>query len=1306
MAKKMKLKQCIVDIPSLSRRLFTVIIMMVASVLCTEAQTLINGIYYTLNSTTATATVTSGSTLYSGDVVIPSHVTYGGKTYTVSTIGSRAFYNCKTLSSVSIPSSVNKIHPEAFYFGCNILSKFTVDSQNSWYTDVDGVIYSKDKKQLIRCPIARNGKYIIPDYVEIITASAFQYCKISEVTIPNSVTQIGQMAFFNCNSLESIHIPASVNELAGDALSACMELSTITVDTNNPNYTAEDNVLFDKNKTILYLYPTTKGGEYIIPNTVTELGEAFHSNKYTTSVTIPKSVTKMTYYSFGDCYSLKKLLCLADVPPTINKYTFYNTDKSILVYVPASSIEAYKKADYWSEFTNFQAIAEPAKTEWRISDRTDIDVDFHSINEAMEDERVQDGHTLYIERGSHLTDATITKKVTIVGPGYDLADDSRNAKVDFMIINAENAKVVGLQVQNVLVCNNNVNIENCYITNSVRGDETSYENDNCVIKSCFIDGSVYGRGEDGTYEWTLTNNIIKGEVYNFEEMTLNHNTIVSDNYVLNRVNTSTVINNVLFRPMNVSPISDCTDNEYNKNIVSAISGTNGEEWCETLSKIISCTGDASSEDYYTPVGYSLGFSTDGTDCGAFGGSEPYVKGGKSGLFVEREGEGGDEPEPTFPETPIVKGKLDNTATLDIVNDVYNSLDEFLKALATRGIASGTEIEVADQTFNVVFDETSYGYIQTAAVALELQKAYIYMKADNQAVFNITLSPTFAATHATEVDQIAATIVTFANHIITTNITITINGQPYRYVGFQVEPNDLLNLKNLYQATDGVNWTHRKWSFLSNGRLESDFPGVTFSSANELGYSRVVELDLVKNNMKGDISQLTLYFPELTSLNLYYNQLSGDITQMVSQLSKLTYLDISYNMLTGLTRLPETVTSLNKGYQFRGDVNQGNLSKLSAATVYISDKQSVGLPTIMTYDLKTNTNVPTTMYISERSTSSLSAYYGQLVPHSGGSTSYYTSWTNKPYTYEYAQDHKIYLRTSDGTIYPAILKFETGDANMSGYTDLLDVQTTITEILNPAVINLFNKTAANTYEDEHINVQDVVSTVNIVLNRSFINTGGDQGGTTEGESMAAMRRAAPVEGGSGNWIYVKDERVWLENEAEVGAVEIVLDGLAADEVSLALSRKDFQMGSLNTATGSHHIIYSLTGKTIPAGTTSLLRLSSDEARLTGAELSTPDAKALDVALCNTPTAIRDMEAENGKPIVGFSGNDLLIVSPRDLSHAKVCVTSISGEKRIEENFESIHAGETKITTELPAGIYIIGVYENDRCIAMAKLLKNK
>ena len=1188
------------------------------------------------------------------------------------TIGNNCFSYCKELKSLSVDPN-NPVY----------------DSRNN----CNAIVRSEDNTILFG-----SGSTVFDESITSIGDFAFSGNNlIVEINIPNTISSIGSRAFIECINLKKVSIPNSITTINDYTFRRCSNLEVIDW---HDGITNIGKYCFNNCSSL---------NDIKLPESIEKISiGCFEGCVGLSKLSLPKKISGIEKLALYGCTGLQEITCEAIDPPLIEaKNAIYNIDLSIPVYVPAASIEAYKCADYWSEFTNFQAIVEPAKTEWRISDRTDIDVDFHSINEAMDDERVQDGHTLYIERGTSLGDEKITKSVNVVGPGYDLSDANKNAKVELLWINAENAKVVGLQIHFALVCNNNVNIENCYITDGVTGNETSYENDNCVIKSCFIDGNVYGRGEDGTYEWTLTNNIIKGGVYSFEEMTLDHNTIVSDYDVLVGVNFSTVTNNLLHQTKSESPIVDCYDNEYDKNVVSLASNTNGEKTNQTLEKSISCTGDASSEDYYTPVGYSLGYSTDGTDCGAFGGSAPYVKGGKSGLFVEREGEGGDEPEPgpepTYPETPIVKGKLDNTATLDIVNDVYNSLDEFLKALATRGIASGTEITVADQTFNVALDETSYGYIQTAAVALELQKAYIYMKADNQAVFNITLSPTFAATHVTEVNQIAATIVTFANHIITTNITITINGQPYRYVGFQVEPNDLLNLKNLYQATDGANWTHRKWSFLSNGRLESDFPGVTFSSANELGYSRVVELDLVKNNMKGDISQLTLYFPELTSLNLYYNQLSGDITQMVSQLSKLTYLDISYNMLTGLTRLPETVTSLNKGYQFRGDVISEVVDKLNAIYITISDKQSVGLPSILSYNLKTNSNTAPLLYICERN--NVNQYDGQFGPAvSEKDFIFKTDWVSIPYTYNYAQDHEIYLRTTDGTIYPAVLRYVEGDANMSGATDLLDVQTTITEILNPAVINLFNKTAANTYEDELINVQDVVSTVNIVLNRIPINIGVDLSATTERERMAAMRRAAPLEGGSGNWIYTKDERVWIENEAEVGAVEIVLDGLSADEVSLVLSRKDFQMGSLNTATGSHHIIYSLTGKTIPTGTTALLRLSSDAARLTGVEFSTPDAKALDVAIRTAPTAIRDLEVEGGKPTARFSGNDLVVISPRDLSHAMVCVISISGEKWIEEKFESIHAGETKIAAELPAGIYIIGIYENGKRIATAKLVK--
>ena len=1251
MEKKMKLKQCIADIPSLSRRLFTVIIMMVASVLCTEAQTLIDGLYYNLDSNTKTASVARNATA-SGDIVIPEKVSYGNVKYTVTSLGYNCFVSCRELKSIRIPNTVTRIGKWAF-LGCTSLEK---------------------------------------------------------IEIPNSVNYIGLQAFSGCSSLESIIIPSSVTQIEGLLFSQSNNIRSIEVAQNNKVYDSRDNcnaIIETATNTLISAcsYST-------IPSSVTTIGSsAFLNCEYLASIDIPNSVTTIEGSAFYGCARLTQITCRANVPPTIiGKWAFEYVDKSIPVYVPASSIDAYKSAQYWSEFTNFQAIAEPAKTEWRISNRTDIEVDFHSIEEAMKDERVQDGHTLYIERGTNLGYEEITKSVNVIGPGYDLAVDSRNAKVDFVIINAENAKIVGLQILNVVVCNNNVIIENCYITNSVLGNETSFENDNCVIKSCFIDGNVYGRGEDGTYEWTLTNNIIRGKISNFEEMTLNHNTIVNGDYALNNVNGSTITNNVLFNTLlSSAPMNNCLGNEYAKNIVSNTCNTGDEQKCETLEKIISCTGHASSEDYYTPVGYSLGYSTDGTDCGAFGGSNPYVKGGKSGLFVEREGEGGNEPEPepepTYPETPIVKGKLDNTATLDIENDVYNSLGEFLKALSIRGINTGTEIEVANQQFDIALDDESYGYIQTSAVALEMAKAYIYMKASNNAIFNITLSPTFAAAHASEMKTVLATIMGFANHIITTNIKILINGTQYQYTGFQVEPNDLLNLKNLYSALDGENWTNVKWSFLSNGRQASDFPGVTFTEPNELGQSYVQELDLEKNNMKGDVSNLTLYFPRLTSLNMYYNQLTGDVTNMVSDLESLKTLDISYNMLTGLTSLPASVATLNKGYQFRGDNNQDYLSKLSAATVYISDKQSVGLPTIMTYDLKTNSNVPTVMYISERSTSSLSAYYGQLVPHGGGSTSYYTSWTSKPYTYEYAQDHEIYLRTSDGTIYPAILKYETGDANMSGYTDLLDVQTTISKVLSPSVVSLFNKTAANTYNDEIINVQDVVCTVNIVLGKPIVSIEiPTETGNHYDQPLLASRRATPVPGGKGNILFVEGERLWLTNETEVGAIEVELRGLQADEVSLALNRKEFQMASLDIEGGSRHIIYSLSGKSVPVGTAAILRLSSDYAEVADAALSTVDAKSLSFTIGVTPTAINTVDSDDDMLKARFEGNNIVISSSREISNAEVIVTSASGVNALTWQGKYVNAGETMIEADLASGIYIIGIYENGKRIGNAKLIK--
>lgn len=157
----------------------------------------VDGIYYYLNTSDMTATVTSGDEKYAGDVVIPSSVTYNAKTLKVTTIGGGAFGGCTSLSSVTIPNSVTTIGQAAFW-GCTSLTSI-----------------------------------IIPNSVKEIGRDAFRGCtSLSSVTIPNSVTTIGYGSFKGCTSLTSITIPNSVTGIGGEAFSECTSLSTVVLSEN------------------------------------------------------------------------------------------------------------------------------------------------------------------------------------------------------------------------------------------------------------------------------------------------------------------------------------------------------------------------------------------------------------------------------------------------------------------------------------------------------------------------------------------------------------------------------------------------------------------------------------------------------------------------------------------------------------------------------------------------------------------------------------------------------------------------------------------------------------------------------------------------------------------------------------------------------------------------------------------------------------------------------------------------------------------------------------------------------------------
>ena len=208
----------------------------------------VDGIYYYIMSAEdKTVAVTyrgsfyySYSNEYSDAVTIPESVTYNGNTYSVTSIGDYAFYDCDGLTSVVIPNSVTSIE-EAAFEGCDGLTSVVIP--NSVTSIWDWAFYLCSSLTSVEIPNSvtsiGDGAFgrcnsltsvVIPNSVTSIGEEAFWSCDgLTSVEIPNSVTSIGDCAFEDCDRLTSVEIPNSVTSIGEDAFNGCDRLKTATV---------------------------------------------------------------------------------------------------------------------------------------------------------------------------------------------------------------------------------------------------------------------------------------------------------------------------------------------------------------------------------------------------------------------------------------------------------------------------------------------------------------------------------------------------------------------------------------------------------------------------------------------------------------------------------------------------------------------------------------------------------------------------------------------------------------------------------------------------------------------------------------------------------------------------------------------------------------------------------------------------------------------------------------------------------------------------------------------------------------------
>ncbi|MBQ8295127.1 MAG: leucine-rich repeat protein, partial [Clostridia bacterium] len=271
------------------------------------------------------------------------------------TIGSFVFQNCIGIKQIYLPTTVVEFK-SAVFDGCKNLERITVDPNNQYLMDKDGVLFSKDETVLKFYPIGRKGEYVIPETVKKIDDIVFKNnINLTKITLGENIISIGANAFDGCTELETVVISEE-----GDALTLgkyafanCIRLNNVTLP---ERVTAITDYLFYGSSSLTdltikgdvktigaYAFASTGLSTLSLPETVTSLGDYAFSGSDIVDIEIPKNITTLGKYVFSGCKSLKNVTFAEGYAgKTIPQYAFSeSTIESITVPTAITKIDNY-----------------------------------------------------------------------------------------------------------------------------------------------------------------------------------------------------------------------------------------------------------------------------------------------------------------------------------------------------------------------------------------------------------------------------------------------------------------------------------------------------------------------------------------------------------------------------------------------------------------------------------------------------------------------------------------------------------------------------------------------------------------------------------------------------------------------------------------------------------------------------------------------------------------------------------------------------------------------------------------------------